>query len=327
MRNQDADVTICVPAYQSEEFVADTLAAVARQTHARIRVLVSVDASSDGTEATCRAFESDLRFRVFVQPSRLGWVGNTNFLLDRVRSDFHLILPHDDQITDDYVETLRAAALGTPDAIVAYGDIQTFGLSEHVRSTPGLGGPLVARVRTLLASPTGGVPFRGLTRSRVLGRGLRMIDNTFGGFGAARLWALQLLCLGPFEHVARPLYRRWIRADPNSVVNTWGVGSREQQLAAWAEHCAACLRIVAGARGPDRERFRLVLVQTARMLGTGPGARQRARPDDPARREELVMLATQAARSLGMGELSAAELVSVRDDRELWESIATFSGS
>jgi glycosyltransferase involved in cell wall biosynthesis len=64
-----ADVTICVPAYQSEGFVADTLAAVARQTHERIRVLVSVDASSDGTEAACRVFESDRRFRVFAAVS------------------------------------------------------------------------------------------------------------------------------------------------------------------------------------------------------------------------------------------------------------------
>ena len=315
-------MTVCVPAYQSEDLVSETLASVAGQTHERIRVLVSVDASSDRTAEACRAYERDRRFRVFVQPLRLGWVANINFLLERVRSDFFLILPHDDLIAEDYVEALRAAALGVPQAIVAYADAQDFGESSQVRSIPGLDGPLNERVRTLLVDRWTGGPWRGLTRASVLRAGVRMVDNSFEGFGADALWALTLLCRGPFERVPRGLYRKRVEPGGRSLVQTWQQRSLEERFARWAEHSGACLRAIGEADASDEVKLRLVVVQVARALETGPGASRRTRPDDQQRREELVMLAVLAARSLGIGELSSQALLALRNERPLWKAIS-----
>jgi len=325
MRRPGPDVTICVPAHQSQDLVSETLKSIARQTHARLAVLVSVDASTDGTEEACRAFESDRRFRIVVQPRRLGWVSNVNFLLDRVRSDFFVILPHDDLIAADYVETLRAAALAEPQAIVTYSDAQNFGDSSQARSVTGLEGPLSERVRALLVSDWIGGPWRGLTRSSILRDGVRMVDNSFEGYGADALWSLTLLCRGPFERVPRRLYRKRIDPGGRSLVQTWQRRSLQERFARWAEHSAACLRVIGDASASDEERLRLVLVQIARALETGPGASKRGRPYDQQRREELVMLAVLAARSLGIGELSTDALLSLRAERPLWKAISALA--
>jgi glycosyltransferase involved in cell wall biosynthesis len=156
-----ADVTVCVPAFEAEAFVGDCLEAARSQTHERIAVHVSVNASADATEAVCREFESDSRFRVHVHRQRLGWVGNVNFPLDRVETDLFCILPHDDLLEPDYVAVLRDALATAPDAVVAYADVATFGAVRELRSVPGLDAPLVKRALALLASPTEGVPFAG----------------------------------------------------------------------------------------------------------------------------------------------------------------------
>src|SRR5688572_9092751 len=97
-------ITVCVPVWNGASFVAETLECVRRQTQTDLRVLISDDHSDDDSAAVCQTFESDSRFEVVVQPERLGWVGNVNWLLKRVDTPFGCILPHDDLITPDYLE-------------------------------------------------------------------------------------------------------------------------------------------------------------------------------------------------------------------------------
>ena len=60
-------VTLGVPAYRGEAFIADTLASVQAQTHRDLEVLVSVDGPDPATEEACRPFLADPRFRLVVQ--------------------------------------------------------------------------------------------------------------------------------------------------------------------------------------------------------------------------------------------------------------------
>jgi len=71
-------VTVCVPVHNGRDFVAETLTAIQRQTHPNLTVLISDDASDDGSAEICRAFTRDPRFRLVVQPERLGWIRNCN---------------------------------------------------------------------------------------------------------------------------------------------------------------------------------------------------------------------------------------------------------
>jgi glycosyltransferase involved in cell wall biosynthesis len=80
-------ITVCVPAYQSADVIGETLQSLAAQTYRNIRVLISLDPSNDDTERICEPFLADSRFTLVRQPTRLGWPGNVNFLLDQVRTE------------------------------------------------------------------------------------------------------------------------------------------------------------------------------------------------------------------------------------------------
>ena len=41
-----------------------------------------------------------------VQPSRLGWAGNTDWTMRQRRGDFYIFQQHDDQVTPTYVADL-----------------------------------------------------------------------------------------------------------------------------------------------------------------------------------------------------------------------------
>jgi glycosyltransferase involved in cell wall biosynthesis len=116
-----ADVSVCIPAYEAAAFIDRTLACARRQTHARLRILVSIDASEDATESICRRHAAgDPRIEVLAQPRRLGWSENANAVLARVRTPFCFLYFHDDIIVPDYVARLREALLQRPDAASAH---------------------------------------------------------------------------------------------------------------------------------------------------------------------------------------------------------------
>jgi hypothetical protein len=263
------DVTVCIPAYKSADFIARTLAAVARQTYRNIRALISIDGPDPATEAVCRRFSAeDPRFEAIVQTERRGWLDNTNALLDRVTTEFFFILPHDDLIADNYVETLRAEALTHPEALVVFCDMQrsAWGREDIIR-TPGLDGPFLARVTALFSAPTEGVAWRGLTRSSVLADGLRMRANDFDNYNGHALWVLELLCRGPFRQVPLPLYRQMDGNKEASVTLHWRSRPSDERYAAMAEYTIQCIQTVsmAGTAEPA-DRQALVLMLILRLL-------------------------------------------------------------
>src|SRR3954469_1968464 len=137
MAGGDGVVSVCIPAYQSESFIEQTLRCAREQTYAAQRIVVSIDASDDGTEALCRAqARDDDRIEVHAHRDRLGWVDNVNFLLDAVSTEFAFVYFHDDVIEPTYSERLVDALRQRPDAASAHTDVVLHG--EHgERPRPG----------------------------------------------------------------------------------------------------------------------------------------------------------------------------------------------
>ena len=269
-----SEVSVLIPAYRAGAFIGRTLDSVRAQSHQRLRVLISIDGRDEATQAVCQAAaDADPRFEVEVQDEPLGWLGNTNLLIGRARSEFFFILPHDDTIAPDYVAALLQEAQAHPDAVIVYCDVECFGLSGEVRSTPGLDGPFAERAAALLAAPNEGVAWRGLVR-RSLAAGALMPDNAYDGFQSHVAWLLELLCRGPFRLVPRALYRRWRRDDPDSVTTRWRGWPAERLYAGLAEHTVQCMRIVAASGEADPQaRHRLVLLLLMRLLAHPYAAR------------------------------------------------------
>jgi glycosyltransferase involved in cell wall biosynthesis len=225
------EVTICIPAYQAEGFIDRTLRFAAGQTLRELRILVSIDASTDRTEKVCRAFAAtDPRVEVITGPERLGWGGNVNRLLDAVTTEFFFIYFHDDIILPQYAGTLLAALRADPDAASANASVQTFGNSDEIEPAHAFRGSLHERLSQLWLPDFFGMPLRSMIRRDRLGPAARLPEG-IGGMLREEAFLAQLVAAGPAVAVETPLYLRWVRDA--GVLGSWRALPFEDFLAGW----------------------------------------------------------------------------------------------
>ena len=237
-----AKVAVCVPVYKGAAFVRDVLSAIQNQSHRDLEVLISVDRGDDDSLEICRGFTEDRRFQVFAQEDRLGWVRNTNYLLDRVNTEYFCLVSHDDLIHTTYVERLLKELSRFPEAAAAFSDICAFGLADAWVIEDSLTGGKLERVMRFLSSHFAAVAFRGVVRRSIAGDQLRLRENACGNFGADTIWNLELAFRGTLQRVAEPLYIK--RLHESSEHHQWKLWTRPYALSAWLEHCAQCAELV-----------------------------------------------------------------------------------
>jgi glycosyltransferase involved in cell wall biosynthesis len=82
-------VTVGVPVYNSEEYLAETLRSILAQTFTDFEILISDNASTDGTEAICNDFARvDPRVRYVRRQRNMGAPRNYNVLVALARGRF-----------------------------------------------------------------------------------------------------------------------------------------------------------------------------------------------------------------------------------------------
>jgi glycosyltransferase involved in cell wall biosynthesis len=109
-------VTIAIPTYnRAGRFLPEALAAATSQTYSALEILVSDNASSDGTEQLVRS-SSDPRIRYHRQAENIGPVANVDFCIAAARGDYFLLLMDDDLIDPDFVARCMEAVKAHPDA-------------------------------------------------------------------------------------------------------------------------------------------------------------------------------------------------------------------
>jgi glycosyltransferase involved in cell wall biosynthesis len=215
------DVTVIVPTWNAENFIQETLSSIASQTYKEIRVIVSIDPSDDRTADICKKFATnDRRFKVYNNRRRKGWAENFNHALKKVRTSYFINMPHDDLIPSNYISLLYQAILNKPSALCVFPDIKTFqNREESVNIHSIVGENTAQRAINWIESSLGAIPFRGLTKSLVLKKGLRLHTGKYDSYFADRLWVTHLAILGNCFRVPEAIYRKRIR--DGSVVRGW----------------------------------------------------------------------------------------------------------
>lgn len=107
----DPLVSILIPAYNAERWIADTLRSALAQTWPRIEIIVVDDGSTDRTAAIARTFESDA-VKVVVKPNG-GAAAARNHALDLSRGDYIQWLDADDLLSPTKIES-QLRAVGEP---------------------------------------------------------------------------------------------------------------------------------------------------------------------------------------------------------------------
>ena len=248
-----ADVTICIPAWQAEPFIDRTLACARAQTHAAVRIVVSVDASSDRTLQAClRHADEDARVEVIAQRERLGWSRNANFLLARVVTEWFFLYFHDDIIAPTYTEKLLRALRDRPDAMSIHCDLERFGNQTAVDPGNDYVGSPAHRLLGFLVGPIKGTPLRSLTRTALLDGGLRFAEIGTDGFWRCHPFVLTLLAAGPALRYPEVLYRRWFR--DGSLTTFWSPATASELIEGQRQSALRCRAIIDGLRGSDDDK-------------------------------------------------------------------------
>jgi glycosyltransferase involved in cell wall biosynthesis len=267
-------VTIGVPVYQGQNELPITLECLRSQTYPNLDVLISADGGDQESARACEPFlRRDSRFRMQVQPSRLGWAGNTDWTMRERRGEFYIFQQHDDQISPTYVEDLVTAALRMPSAAICFAEMQCTGLRTMVLRGLPLSGSPVDRATGYLES-LDAVSFRGLMRGSALAStsGLLLSDcDPFDSFGTEFRLMTELALLGEFQFVAGPTYyKRMHGANLHLKREDW---TENQKQLAWACLAAWMVEVLAPAGESPEESRRLFDTVLARFLLTGDSRR------------------------------------------------------
>ena len=230
--NPTTTVTALVPAFQASAFIQATLDSLSAQTRGNFDVIVSVDRGDDDTGDICeRHARRDPRFRVVRQQERLGWVRNSNFLLEQAQADYALFAFHDDTLLPTYVEKLCAVLDARPEVVLSYSDVlltRPNGAEEHWVYTEleGMTQRIARSQKVLARAGQWWVPNRGVFRLDAARKIRGLKRHGAGEFSADWPWLLHMSLLGEFARVPETLCHKFYRTT--SLSRTWDSSSREQ---------------------------------------------------------------------------------------------------
>ncbi len=94
-------ISILIPTYNRARYLADALESALAQDYPNYEVVVSDNASTDGTAEVVARYLADPRLRYYRNPENLGIGANwTKLLYDYARGDYGKCLPDDDYLVD-----------------------------------------------------------------------------------------------------------------------------------------------------------------------------------------------------------------------------------
>lgn len=223
-------LSIGLPVYNGEEYLAESLDALLGQSYEDFELVVSDNASTDGTEDICRRYAAkDSRIRYLRLPRNIGAAPNHNHVFAECRGELFKWASHDDLYARDLLLRCVEALDERPDVILAHsgqavidGDGRVTVPYEYTLATDSPHAP--ERFRSLLFEP-GGDDFYGVMRADVL----RRVKPHDSYHHADRTFVAEITLHGPFHQVPELLYfrrdhpTRAERANPSSApaASTW----------------------------------------------------------------------------------------------------------
>jgi GT2 family glycosyltransferase len=256
-------INVGMPVYRGGEHIVATLQSLVDQTYKNFSVLISVDGGDLSSADICRPFLSDPRFRLVVHKERLGWAGNTNWLVSQADGAFFCYYQQDDLTAPTYFEVLIAEAARNPGAAIVFSDLQFFGEDQQRATGRSITGDVFSRLLQQLESFSH-TPFHGLVRTRALGEagGLRLTEHE--SFGEDFVWVLKLARAGDLINVPDLLYfkRRHANSTSRAWFEEWPQSKRRSALITL---CVGLLDAVLPGAQSNLQRFQLLYAVLERL--------------------------------------------------------------
>ncbi|MEU1594115.1 glycosyltransferase family 2 protein [Streptomyces sp. NPDC005708] len=202
-------LSIGLPVYNGEEYLAEALDALLGQTYEDFELLISDNASTDGTADICRRYAArDSRIRYTRLPRNIGAAPNHHRVFAESRGELFKWVSHDDLYARDLLRACVEALDERPEVVLAHageavidGDSQVRVPYEYGLATDS---PRPSeRFRSMLFEP-GGDDMYGVVRAEVLRR-VKPLDSYHH---ADRVFTAEIGLHGPFHQVPEVLYFR-----------------------------------------------------------------------------------------------------------------------
>lgn len=207
-------LTIGLPVYNGENYLAESIESLLGQTYEEFELIISDNASTDGTADICAAFRrQDSRIQYFRQERNIGLSPNHNFTLAKARGELFKWASHDDLYGRDLLKLCVAALDEYPDVVLAHswtaridGAGRVVKVEKYPLNTASPAAP--ARFRSTLFG-NGGDDDGGVIRADVL----RRIAPYGSYYHADRTAISELALYGKFYQVPQWLFFRRDHAE------------------------------------------------------------------------------------------------------------------
>jgi glycosyltransferase involved in cell wall biosynthesis len=103
MVNENPLVSVCIPCYNAEKYIAETLDSVICQTYQNLEIIVCDDESTDNTLKIIQSYK-DPRIKLFSNEQNLGLIGNYNRVLEQASGKYVVLQCADDLWNVDNIE-------------------------------------------------------------------------------------------------------------------------------------------------------------------------------------------------------------------------------
>ena len=128
--SHQALVSIGLPVYNGERFLAAAIESLLGQTYRNIELIISDNASTDSTSEICRSYASaDPRVRYSRLAQNIGGVPNHNCVFASASGPYFMWSSHDDLWAPTYIEKCVALLERDASAVLAYSKAQV--VDEH----------------------------------------------------------------------------------------------------------------------------------------------------------------------------------------------------
>lgn len=208
-------VSIGVPVYNGGSYLAGSLASLTGQGYRNLEIIISDNASTDGSGELCRELAArDPRVRYSRLPENIGGVANHNRVFELATGEFFMWASSDDLWAPAYVERCVAELQAHPDVVLVYtinARIDERGAAgAPIPPGPALDGDdVVERFARLTDIYRPIEPFYGLARRAALLRSARMTRHP----GFDRILLAELGLHGKLRQIPEPLYSRRIHGQ------------------------------------------------------------------------------------------------------------------
>lgn len=125
-------VSICIPAYNNEDYISETLDSLLAQTYSNLEIIVVDDCSKDGTFSVLEQYAAkDNRFSIYRNEHNLGMSGNWNKALSLTHGEYIRLMCADDLLVPTCIEREVEIFEKYPSAVLVESDSRLVDLERN----------------------------------------------------------------------------------------------------------------------------------------------------------------------------------------------------